>query len=842
MSSRLIIVSLLLVNVCTTFAQDVYVSGAPSGIVQSRLFGTTSASEITALALLPNGNVVLAGFTTDASLQARAPGLWQSKASSTESFVAICSPRLDSIKSWTFFGGSQFDRITAIAVNQFGDIAVVGTTNSPDLPTTTGAYNQVHGGVDDGFLAVLSADLDSLRYCTYIGGTGNDAAHGIACDGLGNFIVVGQTGSRTTFRTMNAYAGTYYGGAADAFLVKFNQRGSVVFATYFGSVGTDVFRAVTVAEDGTILATGSTSSETFETWPRKLTPWDPTTARPFDPVFNGGISDAVVVGFSSDGSRLVFSSFLGGIESETGLGITTTATGRIAVVGETNSSNFPTQANSDSYKGHRDIFVAFVRPDGQQLLSSRLFGGMQDDVPCFISTVTNDQVLVVGWSASSDIVPEAEGSNRFLQGEADVLVLRVASTDVLYRGRFGWHASDRAIAAVMDNEGDLYLAGSTSSVDIGKSESTKPAASYESPFVSRFVFGAVELSNPRGGDRWCQGTPVTLSWQARNMKSTDDYTIQLAEPGKNNWETVVPPQTGLRATWNPMTNLSGSTFDFRLLSRRGHEVRTLDPVVIRVPASVSLSPTSLSQCRGTTVLLTVTAAGTDLQFQWRKNGRAIVGATSPQLAIEVLDDDAAGRYDVQVVSSCGAPVTSAPAQVDVTPSTVLMLEPHDRSIVRGSTLRLSAQASGADLQYQWYHEGQALESQTTSTLEIPSVTEAHRGRYHATIAGACGTVTTRTAFVAIDGATSVHDSHTQTPVLWRSAHPVSTHISLSVAGLYTSATIIDALGARVVDATVGNLAEGTDVSASVSALASGTYTVLLVGHSGVRSIPFVIQR
>lgn len=794
------------------------------------------------MARLPNGNVVIGGVTTDASLQARAPGLWQSKASSSESFVAICSPRLDSIKSWTFVGGSQYDRIAAVAVNLYGDIAVVGTTNSPDLPTTTGAYNQVHGGVDDGFLVVLSADLDSLRYCTYIGGTGNDAAYGVACDGIGNFIVAGQTGSRTTFRTMNAYTGTYVGGTTDAFLVKFNQRGSVVFATYFGSVGTDVFRAVTVAEDGTILATGSTSSETFETWPRKLTPWDPTTARPFDPVFNGGISDAVVVGFSSDGSRLVFSSFLGGIESETGLGITTTATGRIAIVGETTSSNFPTQANSESYKGLRDIFVAFVRPDGQQLLSSRLFGGMQDDVPCFVSTVTNDQVLVVGWSASPDVTPDAEGSTRILQGESDLLVLRMASTDVLYRGRFGWHGRDRAIAAVMDDEGDFYVAGGTTSVDITKSESSRPASSFDSPFVSHFVFGAVELSNPRGGDRWCQGMPVMLSWTARNMKSTDDYTIQIAEPGQNNWETVIPPQTGLRATWNPMTNLPGSTFDFRLLSRRGHEMRTLDPVVIRVPANVSLSPASLTQCRGTTVVLTVTATGTDLQYQWRKNGRAIVGATSPQLAIEQLDDDAAGRYDVQVVSSCGAPVTSAPAQVDVTPSTLLTLEPHDRSIVRGSTLRLTAQATGYDLRYQWYHEGQPLEAQVTSTLEIANVTEIHRGRYHAIITGACGTVATRTAYVAIDGATSVQESSRNQHILWRSAHPATTHISLSVVGLYTSATIIDALGARVVDATVGNLAEGTDVSASVSTLASGTYTVLLVGHSGVRSIPFVVQR
>lgn len=836
------IVSIVLANVVLAFAQDAYMSGAPTAIVQARLLATTRASEITALARTAEGNLVVAGVTTDANLLARAPGMWQTKASSSEAFVALLSPQLESIVAWTFIGGSQAERIHSVTVGRNGDVVVVGETNSPDLPTTIGAFNQVHGGLSDGFFVILSPNLDSVRSCSYIGGAGRDIAYGVVADPFGGYVVVGQTGSRSTFRTVNAYTTTYRGGESDAFIAKFDYNGNVVFSTYFGSDGADAFRAVTVATDGAIVATGYTSSENFETWPRKLTPWDPTSARPFDPVFNGGHSDAVVVAFSNDGSRLIFSSFLGGLESETGVAITTTSSGRIAVVGETSSPNFPIQANSDSYKGHRDIFVAFIRADGQQLISSRLYGGLQDDVPCFVSTVTNDQVVVVGWSASHDVLPTAEGSTRVLQGESDVVVLRVASTGLLYSGRFGWHGREIAHAAVMDDEGDLYFAGGTTSVDLTSAVTAPSTAAENAPFIARFVFGAVELSNPRGGDRWCKGTPVTLSWHARDMKPSDDYTVQIAELGSERWETVVPPQTALRATWNPTTNLPGSLFHMRLVARRGHEVRTLDPVVIRVPASVELNPASAADCQGASVTLTVTATGTDLHYQWRKNGRAIVGATNPQYIIPNLEHTDEGRYDVQVVSSCGSPVTTPSASVTVVPSTKFSVEPVDRSILLGATLRLYAQAEGANLRYQWYHEGQPLEAQVAPSLEISNVNEAHRGRYHVVVSGTCGTVTSRAATVAINGTTSVSLSSSAQNVVWQSPNPATTTVRLRSNGVIQHAFVMNVLGAITTQCTLGNQGDGTDVVADVSEMPSGAYVVVLVSADSIQRVPFVVQR
>jgi len=838
----LLLLLLLFSALSSTLArEDAFHSGASSAIIAARLFQSQASTTITAVKYALNGNVVVAGWSVDASLQPRAPGLWQTKASSTEAFVAVLTPSLDKVLAWTFIGGTQADVIHSLAVASSGDVAVVGTTNSPDLHTTSGAFNQVHGGSDDGFIVVLSSDLDSLRFCSYIGGTGNDNAYGIACDAGRDFVVVGQTGSRSTFTTVNAYRPGFVGGESDAFVMKFSPSGSVVFSTLFGSLGADAFRAVTVADDGTIVATGWTGSETFETWPRRQTPWDWNAPRPFGPTFKGGISDAVVVAFVNDGSRLVFSSFLGGSESESGTAILVTEAGRIVVVGETNSPDFPVNVNSNHYKGQRDIFVTFVNGDGRQMISSQLYGGMGHDVPCFAGKMSNEQVQIVGWSGSEDLALNAEGSNSELRGESDVLVLRVATNSVLYAGRFGWGGADRAIAAIMDEEGDLIIAGSSTSTITSLGDRSYTASTFETAFISRFVFGAVELTNPRGGDKWCQGHPVTLTWNARNMLASDSYSIQIAEPGQGNWQTVVPPQAGVKATWNPSTDLPGSMFDFRLVARRGHEMRTLEPVVIRVPASVMLSPASTVDCAGRKVVLTVTAEGSDLQWQWRKNGRAIAGATGPQFVIDAVDGDSEGRYDVQVTSSCGNPVTSAPAVVSVAPLTAITSDLQDRSIQSGATLRLAVLATGADLTYSWYHAGALLEGRAGHILEIPNASAVHRGIYRAVVNGTCGTVTSRDAFVAIDGTTSVASS-TESATLWLSSNPVQDVLAVRTSRDVRHAHVLDMLGRTVSHADVGNHDEWFTVSAHVGSVPSGNYMLVLTGATSVNAIPFVIQR
>jgi hypothetical protein len=76
-------------------------------------------------------------------------------------------------------------------------------------------------------------------------------------------------------------------------------------------------------------------------------------------------------------------------------------------------------------------------------------------------------------------------------------------------------------------------------------------------------------------------------------------------------------------------------------------------------------PHSTSALVGEDVTFSVTASGTALHYQWRKNGVALPNATDQRLTISSLAQSDAGDYDVVVTAGCGASVTSSRATLEV---------------------------------------------------------------------------------------------------------------------------------------------------------------------------------
>src|SRR5438067_13747664 len=87
----------------------------------------------------------------------------------------------------------------AIAIDASGSAYVTGSTNSTDFPTSA-ALQRTNAGGTDAFLAKLTPDGSALAYSTYLGGSSNDNAYGIAVDGTDQAYVTGATSS-TNFPT-----------------------------------------------------------------------------------------------------------------------------------------------------------------------------------------------------------------------------------------------------------------------------------------------------------------------------------------------------------------------------------------------------------------------------------------------------------------------------------------------------------------------------------------------------------------------------------------------------------------------------------------------------------------
>ena len=238
----------------------------------------------TSLALGAGGEAYVVGYVHDPFTTT--PGAFQGSFNGGywDGFLARVDPTGASLTYSTYLGGSQVDYPYGVALMADGAVAIVGTTNSPDMPTTTGAFASAQHGSWDMFVEVLSLDgagAADLRYGTYLGGSGNDDARAIAVTPEGQLSVLGVSSSTDYPLVHSCFQGPegplnvvlstlspLNGGAAD--LTVSSRIGP-------GSPSGD-FRGydIAIGPGGDTFLTGPTLSASF-----------PTTPGAFDQTFNG---------------------------------------------------------------------------------------------------------------------------------------------------------------------------------------------------------------------------------------------------------------------------------------------------------------------------------------------------------------------------------------------------------------------------------------------------------------------------------------------------------------------------------------------------------------------------
>ncbi len=191
-----------------------------------------------------------------------------------------------------YFGGSSQDTITAVGVDGLNNIVVAGWTSSTDLPSTNGARRQKAGGVD-AFVAAFLPNSGTLKYCTYLGGSGDDRAFGLAIDSVSNVYITGWTQS-ADFPLAGAIQ-THLRGTRNAFVAKLNAAGnSLLYSTYLGGSGLDSGNAIGVDNTDSAVIVGDSTSPNL-----------PVTAGAFQTKLGGG-QDAFVAKLSPQGNSLAF--------------------------------------------------------------------------------------------------------------------------------------------------------------------------------------------------------------------------------------------------------------------------------------------------------------------------------------------------------------------------------------------------------------------------------------------------------------------------------------------------------------------------------------------------------
>jgi len=363
----------------------------------------------------------------------------------------------------TYLGGSADDGCYSIAVDSAGNAYVTGYTESTDFPTENPFQGTNRGGDQyrDAFITKLSADGTTLVYSTYLGGSDDEEGFGIAVDSAGNAYVTGETAS-TDFPLANAYQGTYGGGWEDAFVTKLSADGStLVYSTYLGGSDFEYNPSIAVDSAGNAYVAGSTESTDFPTE-------NPFQGTYRGGVFSG---DAFITKLSPDGTTLVYSTYLGGSNDEEGFGIAIDSAGNAYVTGRTWSTDFPTEnAYQGVNGGYIDVFITKLSSDGTTLVYSTYLGGSKQEVGNGIAVDSAGNAYVTGSTESTDFPTEdpyqhAFGGAIWARVDAFVIRLKPSGNMLSYSSYLGGNDGDTGSGIAVDSAGNAYVVGMTISRD-----------------------------------------------------------------------------------------------------------------------------------------------------------------------------------------------------------------------------------------------------------------------------------------------------------------------------------------------------------------------------------------
>jgi len=295
-----------------------------------------------------------------------------------------------------------------------------------------------------------------LVYSTYLGGSGWDAGESIAVDASGNVYITGVTQSINFPLVLPFQANIGGGGVNDAFVTKINAAGTaIVYSSYLGGSVDDKGHAIAVDTAGNAYITGETSSADFPT----VSPFQAAIA---------GVTDAFITKINPSGSGIIYSSYLGGINSDKSYGIAVDTTNNAYITGETFSADFPTMNPIQGvYGGVSDVFVSKINPNGSAIVYSTYLGGSSTESPdggIAVDASGNAYISGGTWSLDFPLASPIQGS---IAGSRDIFITEInpTGTAFVYSTYLGGSSVDSGFGLAVDASGSAYITGQTVSLD-----------------------------------------------------------------------------------------------------------------------------------------------------------------------------------------------------------------------------------------------------------------------------------------------------------------------------------------------------------------------------------------
>ncbi len=428
---------------------------------------------------------------------------------------------IDPVLVYSTFLGNYPTAAQAIVVDEEGSAYVTGYTGDVSFPVTKGAFSTTFpshpsGPFAENFVTKLNPSGTALVYSTFLGPSGANCpiAEGIpgnslAVDAVGNAYLGGASCAsnfpvtKGAFQIKNKSASK---GFPNGFVAKLNADGSqLIYSTYLGGSGPegDGASALAVDDAGNAYLTGFTTSADF-----------PVTKGAFQKT-NHGATNAFVTKLNPDGTGLVYSTYLGGQQADSGSALALDALGHVYVTGQTSSNDFPTteqafqKTNRGFSGGGYNAFITKLNASGSALEYSTYLGGSANldnlNPGAFASALAldiYDDAYIAG-SVSSDDFPVTRGAFQTKNKATDtpsltafVTKLNPEGSGLVYSTYLGGTGADQAKTLGVDGSGNAYIAGFTGSSDFPVSAGafqTSTPDSFGTSFVTELDPAGAEL-------------------------------------------------------------------------------------------------------------------------------------------------------------------------------------------------------------------------------------------------------------------------------------------------------------------------------------------------------------
>jgi len=467
------------------------------------------------------GAVYVTGMTDSADFPTQ-DHLFPDQAS-TDAFVTKLNPDSGgavTLAYSTYLGASALDIAFDIAVDSAGAAYVTGFTESQDFPTQDEFQTDQPG--TDAFVTKLNPDSGgavTLAYSTYLGGGLTDIGIGIDVDTAGSAYITGRTDS-VNFPLQDPFQADQ--GGIDGFATKLNPDTggpvTLAYSTYLGGLDDDLGSQVSVDSAGAAYVAGFTGSTDF----------------PTQDAFQAhmGNDDAFVTKLNPDTGgpvTLAYSTYLGGLDDDIGSHIAVDSAGAAYVSGHTSSTDFPTQDAFQTDQGNDDVFVTKLDPDtgGPVTLAySTYLGGASVDFSGAIAVDSAGAAYVIGHTFSADFpVQDALFPDQALD-DAFVTMLNPdtgGAVSLAFSTYLGASGPDTSGGIAVTSAGEIYVSGSTESVNFPTAEAFQTDQGGEDAWVARIVVTPPDTDPPE--------TTITKGPKKKTGKRTARFTFVASEPG-----------------------------------------------------------------------------------------------------------------------------------------------------------------------------------------------------------------------------------------------------------------------------------------------------------------------